>query len=178
MGWIAIYKDGRVEKENDPGVGRPVQAGEEGLLRAIIQKDFGHKVAVDLEQGIITINENTTFSICEETNIVGDLFHIEHEFVPWYGPVCPYCYHVENTGNKACPNCGKERAQMIHDGNLVTVRNDTTRPVVWRPIWFTRVTNGVPTKVIGAQTTTPEIEGAKNVKKLIMLYEDGRIGID
>lgn len=192
MGWVAQYKDGTIKREGDTftnekgeleGVGRPVQDGENGLLKAIAQEDFGHVVEVDLERGRIAITSASNygtigFYICEETNIVGDLFHVDQEFVPWYGPVCPYCYHTENTGTKACPNCGKDRAQMIHNGEPVTVRNDHVRPIVWRPIWFTRYTNGVPTKVIGAQTTTPEVEGARNVKKLVMLYADGRIGID
>lgn len=55
--------------------------------------------------------------------------------------------------------------------------SQTTRPLAWRPIWFTRTTNGVPAKVIGAQTTLPEEFGGRNLKAQITLYADGRLGL-
>jgi hypothetical protein len=202
MGWIAIYKNGKIEKEGDEGVGRPVQAGENGELLAVAQEDFGRTVLVDLTKGTIaidfespvTIQNNTielrnpklTFMICEETNIVGELFHVKHEFLPWYN--CMQTKIVDgqevacddgHTDYKIkCENGHMRRPVLQPDGSPVMVRNDHISPIIWRPIWFTRYTNGMPTKIIGAQTTTPEIEGARNIKKLIMIYADGKIGID
>jgi hypothetical protein len=50
---------------------------------------------------------------------------------------------------------------------------------VWRPIWFTRVTNGtILTKIVGLQTTLGVPYKRKNIKKMISLFEDGRVGID
>jgi len=54
---------------------------------------------------------------------------------------------------------------------------NTFIPLQFRPIWFTRVTAGVPAKIIGLQTTTPEEYGGRNVKMLISLFSDGRMGI-
>lgn len=159
MGWIAIYKNLKVEREDDPGVGRPVQAGENGELVVIAQEDFGHKVAIDLVNGVIALdyesfelkdggldltNVRTFLSICEgETNIIGEYRH-------------------------------RIATEPDEKGNY-TIEYP---PLLWRPIWFTRFTNGVPTKVIGAQTTTPELNGSRNVKKMIAIFADGRLGID
>ena len=156
MGWIAITKEGEELREDVHG--RPVQAGEEGNLLAIMQEDFGHKVAVDLTQGLVFIDYDSLsiangyleitgaklmFFICDETNIVGQL-HLMEQSAPdeqgWY-----------------------------------TVDNYAP---MWRPIWFTRYTNGMPTKVIGAQTTLNAQFAGRNVKKMISLFMDGNIGID
>lgn len=157
MGWFSIDKDNNILTEETSG--RPVQAGEEGLLRFIGQEDYGHRVAVDLYGGNIIIdyesleiqngtiaidNAKAVFAICDETNIIGDLVDV----FPITEPDINGNYH------------------------------NAINPIPWRPIWFTRMTNGVPTKVIGAQATLPATYGGKNVKKLISLFTDGRIGID
>lgn len=156
MGWIAYYPDGsRLSEDRD---GRPVQDGNDGKLAVIIQEDYNHKVAVDLVNGVVVIDYESMdyqnggfyfigpkfgFYVCDETNIVGELFNVratEPDAEGWYQ-------------------------------NII-------EPIEWRPIWFTRMTLGVPTKVIGLQATLPEGYGGKNVKKLISLFEDGRMGID
>lgn len=174
MGWIALTKDGEMYREGDPNPergGRPVAKGEEGSLAIIAQEDFGHKVAIDLYNGLIAIdydsletedgirleNPKSLIWICDDTNIVGDLFEMEQEFVPWEDE--------------------KGRRYVNNDGSLVTVRNDILKPLIWRPIWFTRITAGEPAKIIGAQTTLPPEFGGRNVKKMVILYANGRIGI-
>ena len=155
MGWIAYHKDGLITSEDKDG--RPVQAGEEGNLLAIIQEDFNHRVFVDLVNGVIIVDcdeitvQNGTFEIrnprvvlyiCDETNIVGELFDLQ-------------------------------KGEPDENGWF----EQTIIPIKWRPIWFTRVTNGVPAKIIGAQATLPEAYGGHNVKKYIILFENGRVGI-
>jgi hypothetical protein len=171
MGWKAIYRTGSIVSENTHG--RPVQDGEDGLLALIAQEDFGHSVVVDLIEGIIhidpedfgvdnelpyVVNPKVSLLICDETNIVGLLKHYSFELVDWR----------DEDG----------RLLLTADGRYAKVRNDTLTPLTWRPIWFTRMTNGTPTKIIGAQTTTPTEFGSKNVKKMISLFIDGQIGID
>lgn len=170
MGWRAVTKDGEELREETHG--RPVQAGEEGNLLVIAQEDFGHNIAIDLIHGVIALDYNSMsvqngtieltdtknfIHICDETSIVGELFHLEQEFVDYR----------DESGRK-----------VIRDGEYVKVRNDLLTPLTWRPIWFTRYTNGIPTKVIGAQTTLPKEYGGKNVKKMISIFADGRLGID
>lgn len=171
MGWRAFTKDGIILNEEEHG--RPVQAGEEGNLLAISQEDYGRTVAVDLVNGVIAIdyqrigiqnsqleieNPKFIFWICEETNIIGEFRHLRQEIV-W---------------------ARDENGKRLRDanGNGYQVRNDILTPLLWRPIWFTRFTMGQPTKVIGAQTTTPELQGSRNVKKMVSIFIDGRIGID
>jgi hypothetical protein len=171
MGWRAITRN--FEELSEETHGRPVQAGEEGSLLVIAQEDFGRSVAVDLVNGLIAIdyerlgiqnetvelvNDKFRFLICEETNIAGEFMHLEQkvDFL-----------HDEYGRRIIGP-----------DGRFQKVRNDILTPLIWRPIWFTRWTNGVPVKVIGAQTTLPESQGNKNVKKMVIIYPDGRIGID
>lgn len=171
MGWIAITRTGDFLREED-GIGRPVEAGNNNELLMVAQEDFGHKVAVDLKNGVIILgydtlgyqngtvevaNPGVIFWICEETNIVGEYKHIKQEIVDLRD---------------------EEGRKVLQDGRYVKVRNDILTDLIWRPIWFTRVIGGVPTKIIGAQTTTPELQGAKNVKKLVSLFADGRLGID
>jgi len=123
-----------------------------------MQEDFGHKVAVDLINGVILIDysewgiQNGTveihspqavFYICDETNIIANLFDIE-----------------------------------TTEPNSEGVIYNAFIPIEWRPIWFTRVSAGIPTKVIGAQTTLPANEGGKNIKKLVSIFQFGALGID
>jgi hypothetical protein len=177
MGWIAITKNRETYREGDPNPefgGRPVAKGEEGSLAVIAQEDFGHKVAVDLFLGVIIIgydsigeqngqvevsNPGTMLWICDETNIAGELMNMETEYIPY----------EDEKGRRYIDPGTKE---------VINVRNDTLIPLVWRPIWFTRLTNGIPTKVIGAQTTLPPEYTGKNVKKMVSLFADGRLGID
>lgn len=155
MGWKALYKDGTMLTEEEHG--RPVAAGEEGLLAMIAQEDFGHNIAVDLINGVILfeytqfsvqngtveIDPKYRLSICDETNIVGELYDIKK---------------------------GEPDEEGWFSQEII--------PLAWRPIWFTRVTNGIPAKIIGAQTTLPEVFGNKNIKKLVTIFSDGRVGID
>lgn len=155
MGWRAFTKEGEETREETHG--RPVQAGEEGNLLAIAQEDFGHKICIDLQNGVILLDyenlgvqngsleiegQKYVLFICDDTNIGADMVH-------------------------------RERTKVDAQGWF----SEEEVPLVWRPIWFTRYTNGIPTKVIGAQTTLPEEFGGHNIKKMIMLYADGRIGI-
>jgi hypothetical protein len=156
MGWVAIDKTNQVLREETHG--RPVQAGEEGNLKFILQEDFNQKVAVDLINGVIIIgyddwgiqndtveihNPRTVFYICDETNIIAELMDMQ-------------------------------TSEPDQKGNVI----NTFIPLVWRPIWFTRVSAGQPTKVIGAQTTLPKDYGSKNVKKLVSIFQSGALGID
>ena len=54
MGWKAFFKDGTTMSEGVDG--RPVQAGDEGLLWFITQEDYGHKVLVELINGVIVLD--------------------------------------------------------------------------------------------------------------------------
>lgn len=175
-GWRSISKSGEERYEGHEDValgGRPVDAGEEGNLLLIEQHDYGHRVCVDLVHGIILIdyeeaitlqgnsveakNPKTVLFVCDDTNILYEYKHLKQEFV----------LARSDSGGK------------VHDkmGRLVKVRNDILTDLTMRPIWFTRYTNGVPTKVIGIQTTTPEEMGGRNVKMLVSLFQDGKIGI-
>lgn len=176
MGWVAIFKDGTLLREED-GKARPVDAGNNGELVVIAQEDFGRKIAVDLLNGVIAFDykslgiQNGTieldqpgfiFAICEETNVVGEYKHLKQEFV-W--------------------DRDEEGKRILENGKYKKVRNDILTDLVWRPIWFTRTTsNGitadVSVKIVGAQTTTPKGQGERNIKKLITLFPGGSIGID
>lgn len=158
MGWTAYHKDGTITNELEHG--RPVQAGEDGELAAIVQEDFGHKIFVDLEAGVIVVdyenldvqggnigvnNPRTILYVCDETNIVGELLVVK-----------------------------RRRGRPTKEG---VIKQDI-KTFKWRPIWFTRHTNEHVSKVIGLQTTLEAPFGKRNVKKMITLFEDGRIGID
>lgn len=172
MGWRALYHNGVELREETHG--RPVQDGEEGKLLVIAQEDYGHTVAIDLQNGVIALDyeslgvQNGTIElnnpkmllwICDETNIGGEIFHMTTK----------WDYKRDENRRKVLdPDAGK----FIKEGI------NTFTPLLWRPIWFTRNTNGIPTKVIGAQTTLPEVHGGKNLKKMVNLFVDGRIGID
>lgn len=175
MGWKSISKTNEVRyegHENPELGGRPVDQGEEGKLAAIIQEDFGHKIVVDLINGLIFIDpedyavQNGTVAIggaktmlvaCDDSNRMYEYRH----------------------NNPTFDLKRDEKGRKVHDddGKLVTVKTDNLTPLIFRPVWFTRFTNGVPTKAIGLQTTTPEEMGAKNVKLILFLYADGQIGI-
>jgi hypothetical protein len=169
MGWRAVYRDGT--EKNEENSGRPVQDGDEGKLALIAQEDYGNKVAVDLINGIIHIGYDhldiesgqiigapVKFWICEDSNIVGMLAHHKEVLSD---------YRDENG-----------RRVINEEGRITKVRTDVFTPLLWRPIWFSRVTNGDYTKVIGAQTTTPTEFGGRNVKKMVFLFSSGDIGID
>ena len=176
MGWRAITKDGEMLSEETHG--RPVQAGEDGNLAVIAQEDYGHRIAIDLINGIIAFEydrigvQNGTVEldnpkyfmwICDDTVLLSDVFPTEHILHP------------------------SKEGEIVHS----TIQHR----LQWRPIWFSRVTNGIPTKIIGAQTTVPRPyerkststhpraskklpkTGSRNVKKMIMLFPDGRVGI-
>lgn len=156
MGWIAITKNYEVLREEIHG--RPVQAGEEGNLLFIMQEDFGHKVAVDLVNGAF---------------IAGyDDWAIENNDVQIINPRFVF-YICDDT------NIAGELFDMIpSEGDANGWITNEFVFVTWRPIWFSRMTNGIPTKVIGAQATMPMAHGGRNVKKMVSLFADGRIGID
>ena len=156
MGWKALYRDGHIVEEGGDQ-GRPVQAGEEGALALIAQEDFGHNIAVDLINGVILL-EYTQLSIQNGTVEIDPKYRL---------------YICDET-NVAGELFDIAKSEPDKDGWF----EQKMIPLIWRPIWFTRYTNSVPTKVIGAQTTLPEVYGGKNVKKLISIFEDGRVGID
>lgn len=178
MGWRSISKIGEVryeDHENPELGGRPVAQGEEGNLLFIEQNNYGHRVGIDLIRGIILIDyendvtvQNGTLEIsspktvlwlCEETSFIGEMAHLEFK------------YDLKRD----------ERGRKVHDekGQLVKTRTDILTPLTFRPIWFSRhiSTLPAPVKVLGLQTTLPEIQGGGNIKLMISLYSDGRIGI-
>lgn len=191
MGWRAIYKDLRFVKEED-GIPRPVKDGQEDQLCVIAEESYGHSVAVDLVNGIIAVDydhlavQNGTIEvtakallwICEETNLVAEFSDLKQELEPWYR-----CPEDDDPGSsnkdETCANGHARQAVLHEDGTPVHVRTDILIPLVWRPIWFIRHTlPGGDCKVIGAQVTLPESQGSRNIKKLVTIFEDGRIGID
>jgi hypothetical protein len=172
MGWIAVTQEDKVLQEDKDG--RPMELGSNGGLKLIAQEDFGHSAAIDLIDGVIYIdyetplvqdgiigvrNPKVALCICDDVNIVGEYKHLTQKF-----------FFVRNEEDTAW--------LRGEDGEKIKRRNDILTPLIWRPIWFTRWTNGVPTKIIGAQTTTPEVQGATNVQKKVSFYIDGRLGID
>ena len=165
MGWIAITKEYQVLREedgiteNNPGGGRPVELGNEGGLLVAGVAGNGHSVAVDLVNGVIAIDYESLgvqnqsielagakfiFSICEETNIIGEYKH-------------------------------RKTTKPDKEGNYFI----NYEPMIFRPIWFTRNISTLPGPVfvMGAQATTPKEQGKRNIKKIVSLFPDGRIGI-
>lgn len=177
MGWKSVNKNGEIRYEDhaDPELGgRPVQQGEEGNLLAIIQEDYGHLVVIDLMEGFIAIDPSgweyqngrvyihdakTILWVCDDTNIVGEMAHVAHTF------------ELKRD----------EQGRKVHDekGKLVETKTDVLTPLTFRPIWFSRhiSTLPAPIKVVGLQTTLPELQGGANLQMKVMLYSDGRIGI-
>jgi len=153
MGWLAITKDFKILREEDgitednPGGGRPVELGNTGGLRLCAVEGNGHKVAVDLINGVIAVDydrlgvQNETI---EQTNIVGEFKH-------------------------------RKTTRPDKAGNFFITYED----MVFRPIWFTRNISTLPgpVLVVGAQTTTPKEQGRRNIKKIVSLFPDGRVGI-
>jgi hypothetical protein len=158
MGWEAYYKDGRVIREED-GVSRPVQDGNDGLLAMITQRDYGHNIAIDLLGGIVFID----YMEIQEQN--GQHYIVNPQSHFWI---------TDETNTVGAMQFVRRLTEPDEQG---WVEQEVYSPA-WRPIWFTRYTNGDPTKVIGCQTTLPEDHGGKNIKKLICLFSDGRIGVD
>lgn len=164
MGWIAITRDYKILREEEgitednPGGGRPVQLGIDNELLIVGAQAYGNSVAVDLvngqvaigwdtigvQNGTIEINPKFVFSLCEETNILGEYQHTK-----------------KTKPDKA--------------GNYFI----DYQPMIFRPIWFNRVISTLPAPVvvIGAQVTTPKEQGRKNIKKMVSLFPDGRLGI-
>lgn len=160
MGWIAYHKDGTILQEGS-GHGRPVQAGDEGQLRFIVQEDYGNRVGVDLTNGVIVIgfdqieiqndtlaihNPRTILHVADETSVISELTKVR-------------------------------KTRPDKDGNF----DYKHEPFKWRPIWFSRVfgyASETPVKVIGLQTTLGTPYKRKNIKKLVSLLPDGRIAID
>ena len=159
MGWIAYHKDGTITQETHDG--RPVQAGEEGELSFIVQEDYGHKIGIDLLNGVIIIdydalevqnggvyitNPRSVLYVADETSIVGELQKVK----------------------KTKPN--KEGwFEYKHE------------PFTWRPIWFSRnfaMAGEQAVKVVGLQTTLGAPYKRRNIKKMVSLLPDGRIAID
>src|ERR1041385_2367027 len=170
MGWRSISKTGEIRyegHENPELGGRPVAQGEEGNLLFIEQEDYGHRVGIDLVHGVILIDYDgqptsyqngtveihgtpkTTLWMADETSIVGEMFHIEST----------YTLKLDEKGRK------------IHDdnGKLVQIKTDNLVPLTFRPIWFSRHISALPApvKVIGLQTTLPELQDGANVKKMV-----------
>jgi len=157
MGWTSYAKDGTILSEG-ANHGRPVKEGEEGNLAFIEQDDYGHRVGVDLHNGVILIdydsidfqpggfsveNVKTVLYICDETVIAGELTKVR-------------------------------KTKPDKDGWFDHIQT----PYIWRPIWFSRVlSTGVTIKCIGAQTTLTAPYKRRNVKKMVSLFPDGRIGI-
>lgn len=178
MGWRSISKTGELRYEGHENLelgGRPVAQGEEGNLLFIEQNDYGHRVGIDLQIGVILIDyesditvQNGTLEIsnpklalwlCDETNIVGEMAHVAFQ----------YDLKRDEAGRK------------VHDenGKLVQVKTDILTPLTFRPIWYSRniSTLPAPVKVLGLQATLPDLQGGANIKKQVSLFPDGRIGI-
>lgn len=158
MGWTSYHKDGTILTE-DGSTGRPVAEGEEGNLRFIQQEDYGHKIGVDLLSGVILIDYNAID--LQNNGLAVDspksILYVCDETV-----IAGELFKIHRTR----PN----KEGWFQNKQI---------PLVWRPIWFTRIINGViPVKVIGLQTTLGTPYKRKNIKKMISLFPDGRIGID
>jgi hypothetical protein len=165
MGWLAITRKNEIIREGDgitesnPGGGRPVDAGNNNELIVVGAEEYGHKVAIDLVNGVVALdfdsigvqngtieltNARFIFSICEETNIVGEFKH-------------------------------RRTSKPDKAGNYTI----DYEPLIFRPIWFNRMISTLPGPVIviGAQVTTPKEQGRRNIKKMVSLFPDGRVGI-
>lgn len=158
MGWLAITREFETIREEIHG--RPLKDGEDGKLLMIAQQDYEHRVAVDLVNGVIILD----YEILEIRN---GTIEIEKPKIVFY-----ICDETTRAGEYFHTTSTEPDAE----GNYF----NTFTPLVWRPIWFSRVitTLPAPIKCIGAQTTLPSVYGGQNVKKLISLFPDGSIGID
>ncbi len=157
MGWFSISKEGEWKREETDG--RPVQEGEEGKLQVIGQEDFGHKVAIDLVSGVILLDYDTLNWQNGTVEITG------------LRSVLYICDETNILGEMV--DVKRARGRATKDGWF---KQNISR-IEFRPIWFTRYTNNIPAKIIGAQATLPKNFGGKNVKKYIILFADGRVGV-
>lgn len=163
-GWFAITKELKILQENDgitednPGGGRPVDLGNEGGLLLAGYRGYGHSVAVDLINGILFLDydfiklQNNSLEINART-------------------VLYMCEETNILGEYKHRKTTKPRK----NGDYFI----TYDPMIFRPIWFNRHISTLPgpVYVMGAQTTTPSSEGKRNIKKMVSLYPDGRVGI-
>jgi hypothetical protein len=125
-----------------------------------MQEDFGRKVGIDLLNGVIIIDYDDWG------------FNPNDGSVELYNPKT--VFHICDETNILTGMFDIIPSETDNKGNYT---NDLV-PLLWRPIWFTRITNGIPTKVIGAQTTLPSNYGSKNIKKMISIFDSGALGID
>ena len=130
---------------------------KKGGLKFIAQQDFGHNVGIDLINGTIFLDYDS----------VG----LQNGTVEIHNPkqVIWICYDTLIAGDLFHLRQSEPNTEGWFDQKAI--------PLKWRPIWFTRWINGVPTKIIGAQSTLPKAHGSRNVKKMVMLFSDGRLGI-
>jgi len=136
-----------------------MEMGNKGELSLIGHEAYGHKVAIDLNQGVILIDY-------EDLTIQNGTTEIHSPKTVMY--IC------DETNRLFATLDVKPISEPDADGNYL----NSIEPLKWRPISFNRWTMGDLTFVVGAQTTLPENYGGKNVKKLISLFSDGSIGID
>jgi hypothetical protein len=156
--WRAFTKDGQHLFEGKHG--RPVEMGTNNELIAIAEEENHHNVMVLLEHGIIAL-EYEGFEFENAKLIVKNPKVILN--------ICEETLIVSDL---------KEIERVWHNKEEGWF-SDIEHPLIWRPIWFSRVfpMQGQSVKVIGAQTTLPEVHGGQNVKKMISLFPDGRLGI-
>jgi hypothetical protein len=163
-GWLAITRNYELLRENNEdgtssGQGRPVDAGNNNELLIIGDSEYGHSVAVDLVNGMIAIDW-TNFGIQNET------VEIDPKIV------FAICEETNIIGEYQ----HRTESEVAEDGGYTIEYS----PMIWRPIWFKRMISTLPGPVIviGAQTTLPVEYGGRNIKKLVSLFPDGRLGID
>lgn len=146
--------------EKVPGLnGRPVDLGNNGGLRLAGGSEYGHTVAVDLRDGILFLDpdnleiQNGTVSLVNAKAIL---------------------YMCEETNI-----LGEFKHMKTTKPDKLGYYNIEYFPILFRPIWFNRHISTLPGPVIviGAQTTTPSHQGKRNIKKMISLFPDGRVGI-
>ncbi len=165
MGWKAITRNLEILAEQNKdgsgtGLGRPVDAGNNNELVAIAQEAYGHSVYVDLDNGVIAL-DYSDIGIQNDTIEIKDVREV---------------FYICDETNIVGEFLTQTTTEPDESGNVYS----TFERLVWRPIWFKRhisTLSGGPVEVIGAQTTLPESQGGGNVKKIVNLYPDGRIGI-
>lgn len=165
MGWLAITKDSKILREEEgitednPGGGRPVELGNEGGLLAIGVEGNGHKVAIDLTHGLVAIDYET--------------LGVQNGTVELGSPKLIFSICEET--NIVAEYQHRKTTRPKKNGDYFIEYS----PMEFRPIWFTRHISTLPgpVLVVGAQTTTPREQGRRNIKKIISLFPDGRIGI-
>ena len=163
-GWVAITRAGEFLREynedgSGSGMGRPVEAGNNNELRVIATSAYGHSVAVDLDKGLIAL-DYTRLGLQNGT--------VEIENVKSFLYICEETAIIGDLQHRYTTEPDEVGTYLI-----------TWEDLIWRPIWFNRHISTVNGQVIciGAQTTTPEDQGKRNVKKLVSLFPDGRVGI-